>query len=88
MKNFNVVKNQKIAFIIVAVVLVVGIASFLIRGFNIDIDFSGGTEIQVNLGREVTQDICDEINEIIASHEQLGQNYVSSTTQSGAAQAS
>ena len=49
MKNFNVVKNQKIAFIIVAVVLVVGIASFLIRGFNIDIDFSGGTEIQVNL---------------------------------------
>ena len=84
MKNFNVVKNQKIAFIIVAVVLVVGIASFLIRGFNIDIDFSGGTEIQVNLGREVTQDICDEINEIIASHEQLGQNYVSSTTQSGA----
>ena len=84
MKNFNVVKNQKIAFLIVAVVLVAGIASFLIQGFNIDIDFSGGTEIQVNLGREVTPEICDEINDIIESHELLGKIYVSSTTQSGA----
>lgn len=84
MKNFNVVKNKKIAFLIVAVVLVAGIASFLIQGFNIDIDFSGGTEIQVNLGREVTPEICDEINDIIESHELLGKIYVSSTTQSGA----
>lgn len=76
--------GSKVTLIVVCVILVIGVGSFVIRGFNIDIDFSGGTEIQINLGREITPEICDEINGIIESNEKLGHKYVSSTTKSGA----
>ncbi len=82
MKNFHFIKNQKVTLAVVAVVLVIGLASFLIRGFNIDIDFSGGTEIQIDLGTEVTKEVCDKVNDIIRNHEKLGNDYVSSTTKS------
>ena len=42
MSKFHFIKNKAVTLAIIAVVLVVGIASFFIRGFNIDIDFSGG----------------------------------------------
>lgn len=84
LKNFHFVNNKKVTLIILAVVLVVGIASFIISGFNIDIDFSGGNEMQINLGTDVTPEVCKNINSIIESNEKLGHDYVSSTTQSTA----
>ncbi len=79
MSKFHFIKNQKVTLGIIAVVILVGIVSFLVRGFNIDIDFSGGTEIRIDLGTEVTQEVCDNINKIITDNEKLGQQYVSST---------
>ena len=58
LKNFHFINNKKITLIIIAVVLVAGIASFIISGFNIDIDFSGGNEMQIDLGTEVTDEVC------------------------------
>ena len=81
-RRFHFIKNKKVTVIIVALVIVIGAASFIIRQFNIDIDFSGGTEIQIDLGTEVTDEVCDNINKIIENNEKLGKNYVSSTTQS------
>ena len=82
MSKFHFIKNQKVTLAVVAVVLLIGLASFFIRGFNIDIDFSGGTEIKIDLGTEVTEAVCNDINDIIRNHELLGGDYVSSTTQS------
>lgn len=82
MSKFHFIKNQKISLGIVAVVLIAGIASFLIQGFNIDLDFSGGTEMQINLGVEVTDEVCENVNDIIRNHELLGNKYVSSTVKS------
>ncbi len=82
MSKFHFIKNQKVTLAIVAAILLVGIVSFIALGFNIDIDFSGGTEIRIDLGTEVTGDVCDKINDIIRNHEKLGKDYVSSTTQS------
>lgn len=82
MSKFHFIKNQKVTLAVIAIVLLVGLVSFFVRGFNIDIDFSGGTEIRIDLGTEVTNEVCDEINEIISNHELLGHNYVSSTTKS------
>lgn len=82
MTKFHFIKNRKVALIILAAVFLAGILSFIIRGFNIDIDFSGGTEIQLGLGQTVTPEICDDINAIIEA--ELGHEYVSSTTQSTA----
>lgn len=80
MSKFHFIKNKAVTLAIIAVVLVVGIASFFIRGFNIDIDFSGGTEMTIDLGTEATKEVCDNVNKIIEEH--IGQKYVSSTTQS------
>ncbi len=82
MSKFHFIKNKKITIAIVAVVILVGLASFVIRGFNIDIDFSGGTEIQIDLGTKVTDEVCDKVNDIIAK--EIGKDYVSSTTKSAA----
>ncbi len=82
MKNFHFIKNKKVTLIILASILVIGLASFFIRGFNIDIDFSGGTEMKIDLGVEVTDEVCDNVNSIIAK--EIGEKYVSSTKQSDA----
>ncbi len=76
--NFDVIKNSKIILIITAALVLVGLASMIFLGFNIDIDFSGGTEIQLDIGRDVTSQDCDDINGII--EELFGKRYVSSTT--------
>lgn len=82
LKNYDFIKNKKIALIILAAVVVIGVASFFIRGFVIDYDFSGGSELQVNLGTEVTDEICDKINDVISNS--IGHEYVSTTLQSTA----
>ncbi len=82
MKNLDIIKNKKIFLAISALFIVAGIISFAIQQLNIDIDFSGGTQIQLNIGKEVTEDDCNAINSII--EEKLGKKYVSSTTKSNA----
>lgn len=56
MKTFSFIKNQKIFFGIVAVVFIIGLVSFFINGFNVDIDFVGGTEITYDINKTVTKD--------------------------------
>lgn len=46
---FNIIEKRKIFFIISAIIIVAGIVSFFVQGFNTDIDFSGGTEITIDL---------------------------------------
>ncbi len=82
MKKFHFIKDKKITLSIIAVVLLVGLVSFFVRGFNIDIDFSGGSEITIDIGTDVTNEVCENINKIIADN--IGSDYVSSTTQSAA----
>lgn len=69
MKNFSFIKNQKIFFGIVILVFVIGIISFFTLGFNLDIDFVGGTEISYTLGQDVTKEdeafIEDAVQNII-----------------------
>ncbi|MBR5721082.1 MAG: hypothetical protein IKX78_01215, partial [Clostridia bacterium] len=71
MKNFSFIKNQKIFFTISIIVLIIGIASFFIRGFNFDIDFIGGTEVTYNIGSEIPKSdeeiIISDIKSIIGA---------------------
>ncbi|MGN1121670.1 MAG: protein translocase subunit SecF [Eubacteriales bacterium] len=71
MKNFSFIKNQKIFFGITIVVVILGIVSFFVRGFNLDIDFIGGTEISYNMGQTITKDdeavIAEDVKAIIGS---------------------
>ncbi len=77
-RQFDVIKNSRIILIVSCVLVLLGIVSMIVLGFNIDIDFSGGTEVQIDIGREVTAQDCDDINGIV--ERLFGKQYVSSTT--------
>lgn len=82
LKNFHFINNKKITLIIVGVILVIGILSFIIRGFNVDIDFTGGYEATLDIGETATQDIANNIADLIKSDKDLGEQYVSTVTYS------
>lgn len=82
LKNFHFIKNKKITLIIVGVVVLVGILSLLIRGLNLDIDFTGGYRLTVDLGEPVNDEIAKNVESLIQSDEKLGAKYVSSVTYS------
>ena len=45
----NIVGKRKIFFTIPAILIVIGIVCMIAFGFNLDIDFSGGTEINIDM---------------------------------------
>ncbi|HAS73303.1 MAG TPA: protein translocase subunit SecF [Clostridiales bacterium UBA8960] len=63
MKTFDVMKNYKLWFIFSGAVITVGIVMMLFSGLNLGIDFTGGTMMQIDLGKEVT---VNEVSEAIA----------------------
>ena len=52
--KFDFVKNRRIAYIISAVIILVGLGSVIFQGFNFGIDFAGGTLIQINFSEPVS----------------------------------
>ena len=80
LKNFHFVHQRKITLIIVGVVLLVGILSFIIRGFNIDIQFSGGFEVTMDIGETTSDAIAENIKTLIINEPTLGSDYVDDIT--------
>jgi len=46
---FPFVEKRKIAYLVVAAILLIAIVSFFIHGFNLDIQFQGGTELKYTM---------------------------------------
>ena len=67
MKNFNFVKNKKYFFIFTAIVLIAGIIVIIIKGFNVDTDFAGGTNIQIRIGKTLEAADLDNIRSLCES---------------------
>ncbi len=65
MKNFSFTGSKKIFFIFSAVCLVAGILCCTLLGFNWDVDFVGGTEITINIGKTVDRAVQQEIEDIV-----------------------
>lgn len=63
--KFHIVNNRKIFFIISLVAILAGVISFIFQGFNLDIDFIGGTSMQVEIGVEADRAQCDKISGIV-----------------------
>lgn len=61
---FNIIEKRKIFFIISAVIILAGIVSVIIQGFNTDIDFEGGTEITIDFKGEYNE---NNIRKIVSS---------------------
>jgi len=65
--HFNYVKNAPIYFIITGVIVIIGIVSFVVRGFNWDIDFTGGTVMQYQLNTPMdSKDAQDALSKLVS----------------------
>ncbi len=65
MKKFAIIKNKKIFYGISLAIVIIGIVSFLVRGFNFDIDFVGGTTFNINIGQSLDRAELDKIGELV-----------------------
>jgi SecD/SecF fusion protein len=62
--KFNYIRHRKIYYIVTVAILVVGIGTGLIRGYNFGIDFTGGTMLQIDMGKTVAvEDIRDTLEQ-------------------------
>lgn len=77
-KNFNFIKNRKIAYTISAVIILVGLISFIFHGFNFGIDFIGGTLLQLKFDKSVStaeiRKILGEFNLSQSTIQKLSEN--------------
>ena len=60
-KNFKFIANRKKFIIVSAIILIIGLGSGLIQGFNYGIDFTGGTMVQIDLGKKVEMNHIDKV---------------------------
>jgi SecD/SecF fusion protein len=64
--NFKFIENRKKFYAISLAVIIIGMGFAAVKGFNYGIDFTGGTMMQIELGKEVT---IDEVKETIAEYD-------------------
>jgi len=57
----NIIKNRKMFYIISLVIIAAGLVMFFVNGLNYGIDFTGGTMIQLDLGKFVSVEDAREI---------------------------
>ena len=86
MKNFSIVKNWKIFFAITIIGLMIGYGSMIFRGFNLGIDFTGGSIMDLKFEKAVQ---VAQVREVLGKHNlggaiiQLESNDSSATTSQG-----
>ena len=57
----NIIKNKKIFYMISLIIIAAGLIMFFVNGLNYGIDFTGGTMIQLDLGKFVSVEEAREI---------------------------
>lgn len=69
---FSIVKNYKIFFSITIIFLLIGIGSMIFRGFNLGIDFTGGSIMDLSFNKPVT---VSEVRDVLKEHD-LGNSII------------
>ena len=65
MKNFSIVRNWKIFFAITIIGLMIGYGSMIFRGFNLGIDFTGGSIMDLKFEKSVQ---VAQVREVLGKH--------------------
>ena len=63
--SFDFVGKRNIFFIIIGAIFIVGMISFFTIGFNWDIDFVGGTIMEYNINKDVTNEDINKVTDIV-----------------------
>lgn len=66
MKNFSIVRHWKIFFSITIIFLLIGYGSMIVRGFNLGIDFTGGSIMDLEFDKEVK---ITEVRDVLSKHD-------------------
>ncbi len=61
-RQFSFIKHRKIFYLVSLCVIILGIGTGLVRGYNFGIDFTGGTMIHLDMGRTVA---VSELNQVL-----------------------
>jgi preprotein translocase subunit SecF len=61
LKRISFLKYRKFYYIIFSSIIIFGLAVGFIRGFNYGIDFTGGTMLQLEMGRKVSVSEIDKV---------------------------
>ena len=64
--NIPFMKYRKIFYLVSVALIILGLGVGLIRGFNFGIDFTGGTKIQFNMGKEVA---LEDVKAVLKEHD-------------------
>lgn len=65
-REFSFIKHRKVFYIVSIAFIVLGLAVGMIRGFNYGIDFTGGTMLEIDMGRQVS---VEEVEKVMKSHD-------------------
>ncbi len=65
-RQFHFVRHRKIFYIVSIVIIAIGLLTGGIRGFNYGIDFTGGTMLHLDMGKQVS---TSEVKDILKSHD-------------------
>lgn len=63
---FSIVKNYKIFFSITIIFLLIGIGSIVTRGFNLGIDFTGGSIVDLTFENPVS---VAQVRDVLKEHD-------------------
>lgn len=77
---FSIVKNYKIFFSITIIFLLVGLGSMITRGFNLGIDFTGGSLMDVSFNKPVS---VAQVRDVLKEHN-LGNSIIQLESSDGA----
>ena len=66
--QFTFMKYKNIYYIISAAIIILGIGVGMIRGYNYGIDFTGGTMIQLDMGKTITSTEVTKLHGILEDH--------------------
>ena len=77
-KEFDFIKNKKIAYSISVVIILVGLISIVFQGFNLGIDFAGGSLLQIRFDKSVSttevRNVLSEFNLSQSTIQNLSEN--------------
>lgn len=65
MRKFSIVKNYRIFFAITIIFLMIGLGSMIVKGFNLGIDFTGGSIMDLSFNRPVA---VAEVRDVLKEH--------------------
>lgn len=86
MRKFSIVKNYRIFFAITITFLMIGFGSMIVKGFNLGIDFTGGSIMDLSFNRPVA---VAEVRDVLKGHNlgnsiiQLESSEANTTTSKG-----